>query len=221
MNTIGRTKRVTPVFAIHAGAPRSLIMSAHSESNTPIMKKTAIPISTPAAIARSRNKSTAKRSVGWSSAGTSGMGIEKMKSATTESATPMTMNGAGIPNGSTRNVETTGPAANPPTSHDSTRPRLRPRCALSLTMMTRRIAGRAQPRPMPERNRAPSSSGSESANAIAKLPMMASVKPTKIKRRDSPRSASGAMVNWAKNDVKNPMAMTKPSAPSLMPNCSR
>ena len=64
MNTIGSTNNVMPVFAIHVGAPRSFIINAHSESNTPIMKNTAMPMSTPAAIARSRSKSTAKRSVG-------------------------------------------------------------------------------------------------------------------------------------------------------------
>ncbi len=221
MKTIGRTKSVTPVFAIHVGAPRSFIISAHSESNVPIMKKSAIPMSTPAATARSRSRSMANRSVGWSSAGTSGIGIEKMMRVTNVSTTPMATKGAGMPNGSTRNVETTGPAAKPPTSHESTRPRLRPRCSLSLTMMTRRIAGRAHPKPRPDMNREPSNCGSVSENAIAKLPMMARVRPTKISCRERPRSASGAMVSWAKNEVKNPMAMTRPSEPSLIPNCSR
>ena len=221
MNTIGKTNSVTPVFAIHVGAPRSFIMSAHSESNTPIMKKTAIPMSTPAVIARSRSRSTAKRSVGWSSAGTSGIGSVKITSVTSDRAAPITTNGAGIPNGSTKNVDTTGPAAKPPTSHESTRPRLRPRCSRSLTMITRRIAGSAHPRPTPDRKRAPSSSGNELANAIAKFPKMASDKPTKMRRREKPRSASGAMVSCAKNEVKKPMAITNPSEASLIPNCSR
>ena len=147
--------------------------------------------------------------------------MAKIVAVTTDSAIPITKNGAGIPNGATRKAESTGPAANPPTSHDNTRPRLRPRFSGSLTMMTRRMAGSAQPSPTPEIKREPSNSGSESENAMAKLPTMARDKPIKMSWRERPRSAIGAMVIWAKNEVKKPIAITNPSDPSLIPNCSR
>ena len=105
-----------------------------------------------------------------------------------------------------------GPAAKPPTSAASRRPRLWPRFAGSPRITMRRIAGTAMPTPTPITKRPASSGTIAVANAIRTRPTTSSTMPATTSWRAWPRSASGAIRTWARKPAKKPMPMTPPSA---------
>ena len=119
----------------------------------------------------------------------------------------MMMNGAARLKASMVSAEITGPIANPATSMETPRPKLRPMFSGSLTITMRLIAGIAIPAPRPMTNRPRRNAGSDSPKAIMTAPTALASMPRLRSFRACPLSASGAMVSCATNDVKKPIAM--------------
>ena len=168
-----------------------------------------------------RNRSKANRSVVWSSGGVSGTFARAMTTDATRIRAAMIKKGAARPNASTVRAEIIGPSANPPTSIETPRPRLRPTLSRSLTMMMRRVAGIAMPVPIPISVRPRMNAGRLVPNAITSAPTTLSANPIVSILRARPLSASGASVSCAMNEVKKPTATMNPSPVSWMPNLSR
>ena len=125
----GRAKSVIPRLAIHSAVSRSSRAIDHSASNEPIITHTAQPSRTAPANGRIRSRSNASRCDVTRSSATapaSGRELRTTNGTAATLAAAMTRNGPGMPSGPTSTAATAGPAANPPTSAASRRPRLWP-----------------------------------------------------------------------------------------------
>ena len=222
--TSGRANSVMPRLAIHSAVSRSSRATDHSASNEPIITHTAQPISRAPAKGRRRSRSNAMR---WDASGgprpsTIRRELRTTNGRATTVAPAMTRNGTGMPNGPTSMAATAGPAAKPPTSAASRRPRLCPMRSGSATMTMRRTAGTAMPTPMPITKRPTSSGTNDRARGQQQQPDDVDGDAGRARgARAWPRSASGAISTWARNPAKKPIPMTAPSALSLTPYSSR
>ena len=126
-----------------------------------------------------------------------------------------------MPKNSAKTTEIIGPEAKPATSKDKIRPRLRPKFSGSATIITRRSAGKALPAPKPIMMREMKRIMKVSPSAMPMQPITSRLKPKRINRLARPRSASGAMLTWPRNDVKKPTPTMNPSADSAMPKLLR
>ena len=217
----GRAKIEIPALERNSLASRSSITTAHSASNVPIIRNRQAPSSSAATIARWRSRSNANRGPESAEPVCSVNSTRRITGRHRIASAAIVRNGADSPNVGTMIADSAGPAANPATSDDSSRPRLLPRLSGSAFTTIRRIAGKAMPIPIPDTNLPPRSGNSDSPNAITTMPTTFMNTPPITRFRACPRSAIGARKIWATNEVRNPTPTIRPSHSAWMPYSSR